>query len=250
MPRDSAGVFTLVPGYLAVTGQTIQASQHNPPLEDIATGLTGSLPRNGSAPMLGDLDLGSRKVLNSGTATNPNDLVSLSQMQAAIAAAIAPLSAVPPGVLAAYISAAPVPAGWLLADGSAVSRTTYAALWVAMGSPNTGNGTTTFTLPDLRGEFLRFWDNGRGVDPGRVFGSFQAGGIQSHSHGVTDSGHAHTTNAPFFSYTSASSGANVTAINTVGSANVDAAFTGISIQATGGTETRPRNIAYSPIIKT
>ena len=67
------------------------------------------------------------------------------------------------------------PAGWLKADGAAVSRTTYAALFAAIGTTyGIGNGTSTFNLPDLRGEFLRCVDDGKGVDAGRVLGSSQA----------------------------------------------------------------------------
>lgn len=57
MPSDSNGVYSLPDGYLAVTGTTIQASQHNPPLEDIAAGLTARLMRSGAAPMTGVLKL-------------------------------------------------------------------------------------------------------------------------------------------------------------------------------------------------
>lgn len=57
MPSDSNGVFTLPSGYLAITGEDIEASQHNPPLEDLATAVTGRLPRNGAAPMTGPLKL-------------------------------------------------------------------------------------------------------------------------------------------------------------------------------------------------
>lgn len=53
MPSDSNGVYSLPAGYLAVTGDTIQASQHNPPLEDIASSLTARLMRSGAAPMTG-----------------------------------------------------------------------------------------------------------------------------------------------------------------------------------------------------
>ena len=69
-----------------------------------------------------------------------------------------------------------VPAGWLLCDGTAVSRTTYAALFAAIGTLwGAGDGVTTFNLPDARGQFLRGLDRGRGVDPGRTMGSNQLG---------------------------------------------------------------------------
>lgn len=56
-PYDSNGNFTLDPGYLAVLGNTIQPSQHNPPLEDIQSGLSQVILRNGVAPMSGQLTL-------------------------------------------------------------------------------------------------------------------------------------------------------------------------------------------------
>lgn len=68
------------------------------------------------------------------------------------------------------------PSGWLKADGSAVSRTTYSALFAAIGTTHgSGDGSTTFNLPDLRGEFIRGFDDGRGVDSGRALGSTQKG---------------------------------------------------------------------------
>lgn len=62
MPRDSNGNYTLPDGYLAQTGQTIEASQHNPPLEDLGAAVTGSVPRNGSAPMNANLPMGGFRI--------------------------------------------------------------------------------------------------------------------------------------------------------------------------------------------
>ncbi len=74
----------------------------------------------------------------------------------------------------AFFAMSTAPAGWLKANGAAVSRTTYAALFAAIGTMfGSGDGSTTFNLPDLRGEFLRGYDDGRGVDASRVFGSLQ-----------------------------------------------------------------------------
>lgn len=80
-----------------------------------------------------------------------------------------------------YLATSTVPNGYLEANGSAVSRATYAALWQALGSPNTGNGSTTFNLPDLRGEFIRGWDHERGVDANRALGSLQGGSLHVHN---------------------------------------------------------------------
>jgi phage-related tail fiber protein len=71
------------------------------------------------------------------------------------------------------------PAGFLKANGAAVSRSTYADLFAAIGTTyGAGDGSTTFNLPDLRGEFLRGWDDGRAVDTGRAFGTAQLDQMQ------------------------------------------------------------------------
>ena len=72
------------------------------------------------------------------------------------------------------------PDGWLKANGAEISRTTYAALFAAIGTTfGAGNGSTTFNLPDMRGEFPRGWDDGRGVDSGRSFGTAQGDAIRN-----------------------------------------------------------------------
>ena len=94
------------------------------------------------------------------------------------------LGMVPSGAVL-YFAGRTAPAGWLKANGAAVSRTAYAALFAAIGTTyGAGDGRSTFNLPDLRGEFLRGWDDGRGVDTGRALGSAQAHALQSHQHGL------------------------------------------------------------------
>ena len=121
------------------------------------------------------------------------------------------------------------PSGWLKANGATISRTTYAALFAAIGTTfGAGDGSTTFALPDMRGEFARGWDDGRGVDSGRVFGSAQADELKSHTH--TSRG---------------SPGAGGQQAFVQGSDT----FNIFGVQATGGAETRPRNIALLACIK-
>ncbi len=79
MPTTS-GVYSLPPGYLAVSGQDIKASQHNPPLEDIAAALTGRLPRDGSAPMQANLPMNGKKVTGLGAGTSDSDAVRRDQV--------------------------------------------------------------------------------------------------------------------------------------------------------------------------
>ena len=76
-----------------------------------------------------------------------------------------------------------VPADYLECNGAAVSRTTYAALFAVISTTyGAGNGSSTFNLPDLRGEFVRGWDNGRGADSGRSIATSQTYQNNSHSH--------------------------------------------------------------------
>lgn len=135
------------------------------------------------------------------------------------------------------------PTGWLKANGATLSRTTYAALWAeAQASGNLaasegvkqagqygpGDGATTFSIPDLRGEFLRGWDDGRGVDAGRGLGSAQADAFKSHNHrygAVYGYGYGNT------GYSTIQTGSTY------------------DTSSVGATETRPRNVALLACIK-
>ena len=80
----------------------------------------------------------------------------------------------PAGAVIAFAANTP-PSGWVECNGAALSRTAYADLFTAISTVyGAGDGATTFNLPDLRGEFIRGFDNGRGVDSGRNVGSWQA----------------------------------------------------------------------------
>ncbi|MET3602207.1 phage tail protein [Martelella mangrovi] len=84
-----------------------------------------------------------------------------------------------PGKVAMFATPS-APSGWLKADGVLLSRTAYAGLFAAIGTRfGAGDGSTTFALPDLRGEFLRGWDDGRGVDGSRALGSVQSDAIRN-----------------------------------------------------------------------
>lgn len=128
-----------------------------------------------------------------------------------------------------YVSQQTAPTGFLKCNGAAISRTTYSALFAAIGTVfGVGNGATTFNLPDLRGEFIRGWDDARGIDAGRAFGSWQADELRSHQHFVYREG----------------GGEGGAMADAATSTNYPTATT-----FTGGTETRPRNCALLAIIK-
>jgi hypothetical protein len=74
------------------------------------------------------------------------------------------------------------PTHWLECNGATISREVYSDLFDKIGTTfGSGDGSTTFNIPDLRGEFIRGLDNGRGVDTGRTLGSLQSGSKEGYS---------------------------------------------------------------------
>lgn len=141
-------------------------------------------------------------------------------------------NAIPVGTVI-WSASSTVPAGFLECDGTAISRTTYSALFASLSTTfGVGNGTTTFNLPDLRGQFIRGWSHGSAVDSGRSFGTTQ-----------TDAFKAHTHTATVIDSTVTQTGGT-----TVGSFPTTTT-TSITTSSTGGTETRPTNVALMAIIK-
>ena len=151
------------------------------------------------------------------------------------------------------------PSGYLKCNGAAVSRTTYADLFAIIGTTHgEGDGSSTFNVPDLRGEFVRGWDDGRGIDSGRSFASSQSDQNKQHNHTatstVTDPGHNHVyidQQAHNEGYRPWKAGDNDCGQRNKNTSN---AFTGISVSTSiansGGGESRPRNIAMMYVIKT
>ena len=132
-----------------------------------------------------------------------------------------------------------VPTGYLEANGQAVDRTgTTAALFAVIGTTyGVGDGTNTFNLPDLRGEFIRGFDNGKGVDSGRAFGSGQSSQNLAHDHNLNVFGLEDGANRPSRLISDDDR-------KSVGSTDT------IAVVSNGGSEARPRNIAMLPCIKT
>ena len=164
-----------------------------------------------------------------------------------------------------------IPSGYLECNGDAVSRSTYSALFAVIGTAyGSGNGSSTFNLPDLRGEFVRGVDRGRGVDSGRNIATSQGSQNAQHNHSasasssssVSDPGHFHN-----LLYGEGSFGGSSGAVTPRGSSTpttpginnrISTKTTGISVSTStsvsignqGGNESRPRNIAMMYIIKT
>lgn len=163
-------------------------------------------------------------------------------------------SSTPVGALQAYAGSS-APTGWLLCYGQAISRTIYAALFAAISTTyGSGDGSTTFNVPDLRGRALFGLDNMGGSAAGRLTGSAtgnitspttlgSTGGqenhtlltaeIPSHGHGVNDPGHTHPSSTPNQA-AAVAGGATWSVWYSTLPNSTGAATTGISIQNTGG----------------
>jgi len=158
----------------------------------------------------------------------------------------------PPGAIIAF-GGTSAPSGWLACNGQAVSRTGYAALWAAISNTwGSGDGSTTFNVPDFRGMFLRgTGTNGTGSSSGAVgpsVGTYAADTYLNHSHGITDPGHDHNL------LVGGGAGSGWAAL-TQGQSNTistQARTTGVTVNTstTGGTETKPKNYGILYIIKT
>ncbi|MEZ5781808.1 MAG: tail fiber protein [Rhizobiaceae bacterium] len=147
MPYNSSGAFNLLPGTYGLPNTTIKSGPYNAAVDDFAQAINTPRPISGG-----------------GTgATNAEDaLENLGGIRTA------DVDAIFVGVVVPFPMTTP-PAGWLICNGQAVSRVTYARLFALLGLTwGAGDGATTFNLPDLRGMFIRGWDNGRGVDPARI----------------------------------------------------------------------------------
>ncbi|HCO5888219.1 TPA: phage tail protein [Escherichia coli] len=152
-------------------------------------------------------------------------------------------SALPVGVPVPWPSATP-PTGWLKCNGAAFDKVKYPHLATAYPSGK---------LPDLRGEFIRGWDDGRGIDAGRALLSIQTGMLEKHRHiVVANDGYDSKEEwelATIFrrAYTQ---GRGLDAADARGTLIPSPTLhTRGSIGNTGGSETRPRNIAFNYIVR-
>lgn len=190
MPSDANGVHSLPVGYLAEDGEIIQPSQHNPPLEDLSSGLTERLMRSGVAPMTGPLKLADGSPSAPSITFNSAPSLGFYKSGSFLASTAPIIGVLPIGLGPVPWSRTTAPPGWVLCYGQTLSRTAYPDLWIvaqaeiAAGNPmyNNGNGTTTFGIVDMRGRVAAAYGAMGGVDSGRLSGGMGGGvGVQSYA---------------------------------------------------------------------
>lgn len=225
MPFDSNGNFSLSAGYLAVSGQTILPSQHNPVLEDIGSALSEVLLRSGVAPMTGPLNMNSFRIQNMPEAAGDGDPVTLGQLQELLSN----LATVPPGAVQGFRRKTP-PTGWVKEGGGTIgsslsgataraasdTEALFTVLWTeftntelpiqdSSGAASTRGGSAAsdfaankrMPLFDSRTRFLRGSDDGLGFNVGLVVGVSQADVFKAHTHtGTTEDDGQHDHDMP------------------------------------------------------
>ena len=221
---DTANAATVTANAASTTANGIAATA-NTALTNSTNAVNTANTANSTATTANTTANTANTTANSALST-ANSAVSTANSALTFAQAINPVGAV------IWVATSTAPNGFLKANGAAVSRTTYAALFAALGTQfGAGDGSSTFNVPDLRGEFIRGWDDSRGVDSGRTFGSFQADEFKSHTHQEF--------------YNTPSAGQDQAGSGSGDNDNTSSRQTG----AAGGAETRPRNVALLACIK-
>lgn len=186
--------------------------------------------------MSGALAMGSNKITGLSAGTADTDAVNKLQLDTAVSGAMW-LSEIK---YLAYSTVPTLPSGMevVYADGRALSKTTYSTLYALIGTTYGGTEAgTTFNIPDLRGVVARGWDNGRGLDSGRSFGSYQADEVIAHTHTTT-----------VINYNE--NGIYNDNVARVASPGTTYEYTNTwTSNSTGGSETRMKNIALYPVIR-
>lgn len=262
MPFDSNGNFTLTNGYLAVTGQTVLASQHNSPLQDIQAAFNETLLRSGVAPMMGPLNLNGFKITGLPQSTTNGNAVEHSQLTEVKALITA--SALPTGMRGSFLRKT-APPGWIKGNGGTIG--------------NASSGATTRANADTKDLFTLFWTNftngtlpiynsdgsissrgssaeadwnankklrifdlrsyyDRGADDGLGYASILVGDVQSDTVGP----HRHTLPRE------AGNDSGISRVHTV-NGTADLTFNTSDTSTSIGTETRPRTVATLHCIK-
>ena len=226
----------------AVTDSKITSMNYN----KLINVLTSFPSRSSTMTIDSDINMNTNKV----TVPTPTDNIQAANKQY-VDTTVANVIGTPVGCIMIWPTST-IPTNWLECNGQSVSQSLYPQLYAVMT-----------TLPDLRGVFVRGFDNGRGTDTNRTLGSLQAHAYQSHTHQVTGSTssytHSHTyldsyyydetTNPPTLTPQGDQTGNNLDQGRTT-SSDTHSHTINITSQPSGSAaETRPVNVALIYIIK-
>lgn len=187
LPSDSNGVYSLPAGYLATTGETIQSSQHNPPLEDLAAAMSARMMRSGATPMAGPLKIVDGSVGSPAVQFSNSPSTGLYKTADGFAASVGGVKVLDftaQGIVksARFIgelfdwTGTTAPSLCVLPYGQTLLRSAYPDLWAFAQTEianantfyNNGNGSTTFGIGDCRGRARIGKDNMGGTPSGRI----------------------------------------------------------------------------------
>lgn len=199
MPRNGSGVYTIPTTFTA--GTVAKSGEVNGNFSDVATALTGSLPRDGQAGMTGPFLAVNGSAASPGIAFGNDTDTGFIRLAGDTIGVVCGGTVVAqfsvegffgdaPGVIKSF-GGTTAPTGYLLCDGAAVSRTTYANLFAAIGTNwGEGDGSTTFNVPDLRGRTEFGKDDMGGPAAGRL--TEDGSGIDGATVGATGGSETHT----------------------------------------------------------
>jgi microcystin-dependent protein len=224
---------TVTPGYSWSSGEIVTPAKMNLAAAPVVTAVVA----DGEVT---DAKLAASLNLSSKTLTLPNTSVTLAQLVTAVQQSLVPAGAVQPFAMNS------APTGWLAANGTAVSRSTYAALFGAIGTTyGAGNGSTTFNVPDLRGIFVRGSGSQAiaGITYNKSFATKERDAFQGHHHAASVSHNAIAASGTGQRGTGAPSGAASISVS------VEGATEGNNGAPRIASETRPANIALLYCIK-
>lgn len=246
MARDGSGVYSKPSGTTAVPLATVESVKYNSTIDDLVTDANTARP-----------------IVAGGTGAT-----SASAARVALGLEIG-VDVEPAGGANAFLgfeftyAGTSAPTGFLICDGSAISRTTYADLFAAIGTTwGVGDGSTTFNIPDRRDRY------GRGSSGTYTAGTYLSGQNAAHTHGPgslsgytnTTGNHSHTPQGGgSFRTTTTGNGPSITSAtttyastsstNTTGNHSHTAYINGGATASSGGTETRPNSNVYTVCIK-
>lgn len=284
MPFDSNGNYSLPNGYLAVTGQTILATQHNPPLEDIAAALSQVILRSGVTPFNGNQSMAGFKITNAANGSADGDYVTMAQLNEVIASVV--LAEVPTGARLGFLRTTP-PTGWIKGNGGTIGNAASGAtnrahadtvdlftlFWgqfsntilpiqdsagvaTTRGASAAADFAANKRLPvfDLRTRYDRGADDGLGFDATLTVGATQADGIKKHKHPGNTNASTGGRLTNFADLDGAQTGGGGSRVGNNGTTGLSVSIPALSFTTddnTGGLdlETRPRTVATLHCIK-